>query len=408
MRISRKTKTNKSVFKYLSISYINVGLNVLINLLLINNLSSYNFGRISIGKTIFQTFDFAHIGIRNGLDRLLPDKHEEEEINEYFTVGLSTTLFVSFFFFIFWNIYKSSSILFYIFFTLSGIFYSVITLYRIYYRSKNNKGNFVRISFYSILFPSLIELFGFILFGIKGYIIGFLFAYIIVIIIIYKKFHVNLIIYKERYITVLKKILDKGWLLFLTSLVAFFSTSADRFLIEYYWGLEAVGRFSVIMFIFSVLAMFPVNYTEMIMSNIIKLKSFKYVFRHAILIAGFIFILVVLVYFLLPFLVQVFMKQYINDIHFMKIILLAIIPYSMRSVFYYYMHAIDKRVILFIIDLITTIAYIIGLMFILTKTNNLEYILYLKIGFYTVTILFTLFFALFYSKRIRKNHINCS
>lgn len=402
LMIKIKSHININTIKYISISYINVGLNVLINLFLINKLSSYNFGKISIGKTIFQSFEFSHIGIRNGFDRLFPSMEKNIEINEYFTVGLITTFISSLCFVFFWSVYKFESLLFYFFFIIAGVIYSLITLYRIYYRSIKDKQKFVSLSFFSILLPPIAEIIGFLVFGIKGYIIGFLFAYIVVLIIVHKKYTIRLIFKRDRFFSILKKILDKGWLLFLTGLVAFFSTSADRFLIENYWGLEAVGRFSIIMFIFSVFGMFPVNYTEMIMSKIISSRSLKYTFQHMFFIFAFMIILVGIIYFLLPFLVKIFINKYIADIPLMRIIIFATVPYSMRSVIYYYMHAIDKREILFFIDLFTTILYFIGLFYTLKNTTSFENIIYLKVGFYSLSILLTVFSAIKFSKKINQ------
>ena len=61
---------NKNLLKYISLSYLNVVLNVLINVLLLNRLTSIDFGRFSLAKTIFQSFEFSHLGIRNAFDRI--------------------------------------------------------------------------------------------------------------------------------------------------------------------------------------------------------------------------------------------------------------------------------------------------------------------------------------------------
>ena len=147
--------------------------------------------------------------------------------------------------------------------------------------------------------------------------------------------------------------------------------------------------------------MFSVNYTEMIMSNIISSKSFKYALKHMLYIFIFMILLSAIAYVLLPFLITIFMNQYKDDISLMRIIIFAAIPYSMRSILYYYMHAIDKRKILLIIDLFSTIIYFVILFFILKHTSSFELIMFLKIGYYMLSILSTGFFAFHYSKKIK-------
>ena len=168
--IKIKHHININTIKYISISYINVGLNILINFILINKLSSYNFGKISIGKTIFQSFEFSHLGIRNGFDRLFPSMEKNIEINEYFTVGLITTFISSVCFVFFGSVYKFESLLFYFFF-IAGVIYSLITLYRIYYRSIKDKQNLYHFHFYN--FIATYNRNNWFLVLNKGYIIGF-------------------------------------------------------------------------------------------------------------------------------------------------------------------------------------------------------------------------------------------
>ena len=218
-----KKKINIHTIKYISVSYINVALNIIINLILINKVSSYDLGRISIGKTIFQSFEFTHVGIRNGFDRIFPNINNEAEKNEIFQVGLITTLFFSICFFLFWSVYKFNSIIFYSFFTLSGVIYSLVMLFRVYYRSFSDKKKFVKLSAIAILLPSLSELFGFIIYGIHGYLLGFILSYLIILFFVLTKYAIPL---KSKFSGLrfghaLKMVLDKGLLLFVSGLITF-------------------------------------------------------------------------------------------------------------------------------------------------------------------------------------------
>lgn len=398
----RKNKLyiSRHTVKYIIISYINVGFNILINLFLINKLSSYDFGRVSIGKIIFQSFDLSHLGIRNGFDRLFPRMENNDVTNEYFTVGLLCTFISSIGFLIFWAIYKSNSILFYFFFALAGILSSLVMLYRIYYRSLNDKKKFVSLSGIFILLPPSAEILGFLIGGITGYLIGFLSSYIVIFIIAIKKYSVKLSLIKKNIFIILKNIFNKGTLVYLSGLISFFATSLDRLFIEQYWGLEAVGVFSVIMFVFSIFGVFAVNYTEMIMNKIISLRSIKYVLKQISYILLLIIALVTIVYFFFPFLINLFMKQYVAIIPLMRIIIFAAIPYSVLAILNYYMHAIDQRKILLLINIFCTLSYFIGLYCILNQTTSFQFIMYLKIAFYTLLSLLTFIAATIFSKRI--------
>jgi len=393
---------NKNTIGYLSLNYVNTFLNVLLNLILIKNLSAYNFGKVSIGKTIFQSFEFSHIGIRYGFDRFFPHQKNKNNLIEMFSVGILSTAIFSFAFVCFWFIYEDENRLFYLYFSVSGFLYSIIMLYRIYYRSQEEKKDFVNISIYSILLPTISQLIGFYFYNITGLVVSFFLSYILVILIIAKKYSIKIVWLPHKNIPIFKKLINKGILLFFTSLLAFFSSSGDRFFIAEYWGLEAVGIFSIVMFFFSIFSMFSVNYTEMIMNKIIVSRSLKFSAKHMAFLFCVISLLCFIAYLVIPFLVLYFIPLYTKQIPFINIILLAVVPFSVKSILNYYLMAIDKRTTIFLVELLITLLYFAGLIYSLKYTQSLLNIMYLKVCFYFSGTALTLFFAIIYSYRKNK------
>src|SRR5690606_5270152 len=124
------------------------------------------------------SFEFSHFGIRNGLDRHLPGDRNPNVKNVMFTVSYYSSLFFSLFFVLFWAIYQQDDILFYSCFYLSGLFYTLITIYRIYYRSQNNKSSFINISIIVNIIPVLAQIIGFYFYSINGLIFAHILSYI--------------------------------------------------------------------------------------------------------------------------------------------------------------------------------------------------------------------------------------
>ena len=150
--------SRSNLVRYLGLGYISAFLNVILNLLLIKLLDISSFGKVTLGKSMFQSFDFSHLGVRYGLDRYLPHCKELKESSEIFTIGFVFSTLFSLFFVLFWFFYDVSNVAFYSFFYISGVFYSIVTIYRIYYRAEDDKTSFVSISFYATIIPLIFQI----------------------------------------------------------------------------------------------------------------------------------------------------------------------------------------------------------------------------------------------------------
>lgn len=389
-----------NLLKYLGIGYLSTFLNAALNLLMIRFLDPAMLGKVSLGKSIFQSFEISHFGIRFGLDRHLPHCQSDNESNEIFSIGYLFSFLFSFAFVFFWIFYEVKESLFYSFFYVSGLLYTLISVYRIYYRAQESKNKFIQISFYSSLLPVTVQLVALWIWGVWGFIIGHLLSYIIVIVVCYSFFRIRLVVKRDEIVPIFKKLFSSGYLLFLSSMVTYFSSSGDRFFIAHYWGLEELGIFSTIMFFFSVFNVFAVNYTEMIMNKIIVLRSFVYILRQIIFLVVLTIVLVVISYYIIPYFVSVFIPQYIQYTNYMSLILVGAIPYAALPILNYFLHAIDKRIKLLFINVVCTILYFIVLLIILKQPISLLYLICLKISFFTLLVCSTLGVSFYYRNKI--------
>lgn len=380
-------------------------LNVLLNLLSIKYLDTFSLGRLTLGKTVFQSFEFSHVGIRYGLDRILPHLEERKIRKEmYFTVAIMFSLLSSFLFVVFWFLYDFGNSLFYLIFSLSGLIYTIITIYKIYFRAGLDKIVFIRITFFISVLPIIIQILGLAIFNFIGYIIAFIISYLLIALIILKHFKINLI-FVRKYLSLkmCMHLLKKGYILFIASLLSFFSTSGDKFFIAHYWGVETVGVFSVIMFFFTAISMFSLSYTELIMNKIITSPSFRFIIKHLSFSLGMTLLLSIICFVLLPYFVEYFIPKYTIYIGSIRLVTLAILPFSLIPILNYFMHAIDKQMHLLLINLFCTILYFVALYLLLNKKNgDIEQLVLLKFYFNLSLALLNLLYFIIYKLKLNK------
>ena len=367
-------------------------LNVLINVLLLNRLTSIDFGRFSLAKTIFQSFEFSHLGSRNAFDRIFPVEKDRVRVSFLFSTGFLINLVTGILLMLMWIFQRDGDYLFYLLFIIGGQLSSSITLFRVFYRSFEDKKRFVELSSMTILLPTIFQILGFLVYNLLGLALSYLLSYIILVFIIYYRYKVIIkvggLLKKEYFL----ELLDKGFLLYLSSFLAFISLAVDRFVIESYWSIEAVGRFSAILFFFSIFTIFSVNYTEMYMNKLVSERSLRYVARHCMVLLGLSILLIIIASIILPYILQWFMPKYIIDLDNIRLVMIGVIPFSIRSILYYYLHGMDKRKQLLIADIISTILYFCGLVYLLLNYRTMENIIIAKVLYYFLNLVLILFF----------------
>ncbi len=390
-------KSKYDYIKYIVITYLSTLLNVILNMLLMSMLSVFDFGRVSLGKSMYQSFEYSHLGVRYGLDRLLPHSDETDR-NMFFTSAVIFTFCSSFLFTLFWFFYGYSNFDFYCYFCVSGVLYSVFTIYKVYYRAFEDKRKFVGCSFWIMIFPISVQLIGLYLGDIKGFLISMLIGHIISITVCLKYYDVTLVRNKYFLIKSCKKLFSVGYLLFISSMVSFFSVIGDRFFIADYWGVDAVGIYAVIMFFFSALTIFSTGYAELIMNQIMLQPKFRNIIKHLFILILINIILVLITYFILPYFINSFLLKYSDYIELIILISMGVIPYGILPILNSYHHAIDKRKVLLAIQLICNTLYFIGLLVILNCKYKLENLIYLKLGFICLLVFMMLGSFMYFSK----------
>ena len=391
-----------NLIKYIGLGYITTLLNVIISILTIKHLSPTLLGKLSLGRSVFQSFEFSHLGVRNGLDRHLPGKENHYIKSIMFTVAFFSSFLFSLLFIIIWAIYQKSDVLFYSSFYISGLFYSLISIYRIYYRSQNDKKAFINISVIVNIIPITAQIICFYFFKLEGLIIAQFLSYLFSYFICLKYFRINFIYKKKLIKPIFKRLFGSGYLIFISSLLSYFSTVGDRFLIADYWGLTEVGLFSVTLFIFNIFNIISVNYSEMILSKIIETRNFNYMMKQVVFITVLVSFFVITSFFLLPILVNLFLPEYNKLIKEMSLVIFAAIPFAGISILNYFLHAIDKRRILLLINLFCTILYFICLIIILNNKISIINLIFLKISFFIIVFIFTFIAVYFLSKKLDK------
>lgn len=394
-----KRYLNGNLFKFLGIGYLGTFLNMLINVLLIKYLSSYEFGRISLGKSIFQSFEYSHCGLRFGMDRILPHLKSESEKSKYFSAVYYFSIFTSLGFIFYWILYDIQDWLFYLCFSIPGLFYTLITITKIYFRSYENKTKFISISFWIQIFPIFAQILGLLIFGQIGFVLSYIFSYLIVFFLARKYYYVPLVVFNKGLLKPVKNLFNYGGLLFWSSIINFLATTGDRFFIAKYLGLSVVGEFSVIMFFFTAIIMFSSSYTELIMSKIILNPFFSYIIKQITFVIIIAIFLAGISYFVLPFFLELFIPKYSYLVSSIQIILLASIPQACIPILNNFFHAIDKRRTLLIINIISTIVYFVGLIYVLTITKDLKSLVYWKFFSICLLVILTLGSFFYFNKR---------
>ncbi|MDR2221536.1 MAG: oligosaccharide flippase family protein [Flavobacteriaceae bacterium] len=384
--------------KYIGIGYVGVILNVILSIVLMNFFDSKSFGKITLGKSIFQSYEFSHFGTRFGLDRVLPHTESLRRKSFIFSASFYFCLLTSLILSLFWIVYDVENIYFYSFFFLGGFLSGLTTLYRVFYRSEEDKTVFISISIWLLIFPIATQIIAVYFFGMKGLLYSNFITYLIGFIVCFVKYKINLVISYSIFKKYLGKIFSIGFFLFLSSIISFLSLIGDRFIIAKYWGFSSLGDYGVVMFFFTAFTTLSVSYTELIMNKIILNPGFNYLSKQLLIIFGLSLLFVLVSFPILPYFIDYFVPKYSHLISLMKEILIGGIIYSVLPILNYYLHAKDKRRELLIVNVVSSLIYFVGLYIVLINFNSLQYLIYLKIFSFFILVGMTFGLFIFFEK----------
>lgn len=345
-------------------------------------------GLYNLAKSLSASFQYTHIGLRYSLDRTLPEGKIELNLKStYFTLIVnsivSLILFTIYWFYYDYNIY-------FICYILGGWLFATFSLVRIYYRGIGLVEYFVRITFISNLLVIAIPIFGVYLGGIKGLFISYL---LITAALLFKFFPKNLFIYKITWDkTHFIKLYKTGFPVFVSYMALFISDNLDKFVINHFLGIKAVGEFGIITLTYSLILMFPSLIVELVFPQYIKFKNSKLKIKELLykhIIIGFILITIsiTVTYLILPILIDAFFPQYYYLSSQIKIIIFALVPYILISPIYCLLFANDKSVSISVVNVFCLFFYVTFVYYFLANNFSLTYVIYAKIVYVFVYLI---------------------
>lgn len=340
-------------------------------------------GLYNLAKSLSASFQYTHLGLRYSLDRLLPEGSEESNLKGLY-ITLITNTIVSVGLFLFY-IFSYNYSVFFLCYILGGCFFATFSLIRVYNRGIGKLDYFVYLTFVSNVAIIIIPFIGLYLKGENGMFLGYLLVSLALLIRYFpKKFFLGISkqVYKNNFLALFKL----GFPIFVSNIAIFVGDNIDKFIINYFLGLDKVGEFGIISLVFSLILMLPSLIVELVFTDYIKQKDSKkdvrkIMFKHILIGLLLIFVAITLVYFALPDILFFFFPHYFYLIPQIKIIVLAIIPYIFISPAYCLLFAHDQSTQVSVVNILGLILYFLVIYFLLLNKFTMEYVLYSKIGY---------------------------
>lgn len=346
---------------YIILNYIIQLLNIILSLVFMRYLSPSMLGDLSLARTWQQLVDYSHFGTRFSLDRYVPTA-EYEEKKELLTTVMLTTLFGGFLILIssiaFNDTNKVVTLL-----SATGLFMAISNILKTYLRASNQISEMLKIVLFAQLFPILISL--------SVYLITKIFSYYLYSTLIIHALTVSYIIVINKHsfireslkkaIEVYKRISYSSLLLFINSICVFLYLVMDRFFIDYSSGRDVLGNYSVITFAFSALMIVPATVTELLYVKIIKQSSLdkKIIFiKEPLIVLSITILSVIIANPIMSFFITKF-TSYSNLLYNMHYATLAVIPFSLTSVYFHVLNGLDLRKQMVIVNTFTCITLLV-------------------------------------------------
>lgn len=369
---------------YIILNYSIQFLNIVLNLLLMKYLNSYQLGSLALARVWQQLVDYSHLGTRFSLDRYIPTAEDLEKKYLVITVLISTIVSSLIVCFVAIIINKADIVITIL--TISGVFIAFGNILKAYYRATNNINKMLKLVFYNQVLPLVISLLVYVWTHNFN-------LYLMVLLVGYFIFFVNLL-YKElelfkffewvKFKHTIKKILRPSLWLFINSIFVFAYLVMDRFFIDYSLGREQLGFYSIIIFSFTALMIIPATCAELLFVKVIResCESGKVIFikEVSILLAittlGIIFTNLAMSYFVENFTSYGFL---VDQMH---LVTWAVLPFALTSIYHHVMNGLDLRKLLtitnFSVCLLLLLYYLYPIL--ISQSFSLQYYLYAKLA----------------------------
>lgn len=369
---------------YIVLNYMIQFLNIIFNLLLMKYLSSYQLGSLALAKTWQQFVDYSHLGARFSLDRYIPVAEEEEK--KYLVATVLFTTFIGSLFILLIAVILNDADVIVLTLTASGVFIAVGNVVKAYYRATNSLTKMLNLVFYNQFLPLLISIaLYFYTLDFNVYLVSLILSYLFFsLILFYRERELFDFIRYERIKKVVKEIALPSFLLFINSLMIFIYLVMDRFFIDYLYGREDLGHYSIILFAFTALMIIPATVAELLFVKIIKQSCEAgkcFFWKETFITLGITVVGVIAANFCMDYFIMRF-TNYGFLTEKMHIATLAVIPFSLTAIYYHVMNGLDLRREIFIVNLIVCVIlalyYSYPLLF--KMSFGLNYYLYAKLA----------------------------
>lgn len=340
-------------------------LTIVLNILLIRNLSLENLGHITIAKVYFQFMEYTHLGSRFVMDRYVPT-HNEKDGKSITVFTMNVSVFVSALFIGIVYFFVNNDLIILVF-MLSGFAFTMGSTYKAYFRAKEDTRKMLAVILISIFFPLIVQVIVIYFFDFNAFVLSYFTSYMIGFFLLAYKFRlINVMSFSELLVKI-KALYKDISLLFLISLILFLSFSIDKILLESYRGKEVLGEYSIILFVFATLLVIPSTLAELIFPKIIKkiASTSKIIYIKEML---FILLPTLLALFIANFIMDFFIIKFTAYAHLLSYLHLAtwaVLPYAFTPIMYHTLNALDQRKVILKINLLALIVYVGYLYFII-------------------------------------------
>lgn len=368
---------------YIILNYSIQFLNILLNLLLMKYLNSYQLGSLALARVWQQLVDYSHLGTRFSLDRYIPTAEELEK--KYLVVSVLVSTIISSIIVCLAAVIINKADIVISILTITGVFIAFSNILKAYYRATNNLTKMLKLVFYNQVLPLLIALVVYLYtFNFNFYLITLLAAYCFFIIHLFiQEFKLFKFFQWLKFKQIIKKIARPSIWLFVNSIFVFAYLVMDRFFIDYSLGRDQLGHYSIIIFAFTALMIIPATCAELLFVKVIResCNSGKVIFikEVSILLAittlGIVFTNLAMSYFVENF------TSYGFLIEQMHMVTWAVLPFALTSIYYHVMNGLDLRRQLVLVNLFVCFTLVLYYLYPILMNQNfsLEYYLYAKI-----------------------------
>ena len=391
-----KKSLNILALLYAATIYIAQVLTIIFNIWLMRILPVSEFGLYSYAKTLSQYLDYAGLGSRYAMDRLIPVSSDRKSKLILHVALFNMLLFSVFLVFVFCLSHLISGFV-EIIIVSAGLFYSLTNLYVVYRRDRSDFQFMIIFNFLLSIIPIFMASVAFLVHvNHLWFIVLLLFAgqFGIFVFILLNNNLWQLFIKVPRFY--LKKslyLLRVGFPMFLSSFIIMFGMTADRLFIRFFYGYKELGIYAVILYVFSFMIILPNLIGQVFAPKIvqfIRVKDVSYVYKSLLFVLGLMLPMVLVVFVVTPMLVPRFLPKYILYTQEMSYASAIVIPYGLMFPFIAALNALDQRNKMVRINCVALLIYLVLLLIYLwlSKHLNYDFLLLIKCSYGVLTVVF--------------------